>query len=199
MPVCVKPVQGPSQHQGHLDAIIYKENWSYIKGFFTYYIYVYSYINIRAIMCIYIYIYYTLNNSWSLQPSITAELFSLSQRGTPTMAQQRCLDRAVLEDTCGMVSVWLMHLGIPSQLTVCRLCFHTSRYCCQWLPRCAFLHFHPHQDWMNSHFMAEAERIRNDPKREVLHVPKEGPASVEMVSRLIMCIYWQYTLQYYSV
>ena len=35
---------------------------------------------------------------------------------------------------------------------------------------------------MNGYFMTNAERIRNDPKHVVLHVPKEGPASAEMDS-----------------
>lgn len=37
------------------------------------------------------------------------------------------------------------------------------------------------QDWLNQYFMANAERIRSDKDHTVLMVPKEGPASSEMV------------------
>jgi hypothetical protein len=40
------------------------------------------------------------------------------------------------------------------------------------------------QDFLNNYFLTNAERIRHDKDHVVLHVPKEGPASAEMVPRI---------------
>ncbi|CAL1129986.1 unnamed protein product [Cladocopium goreaui] len=49
------------------------------------------------------------------------------------------------------------------------------------------------EDFLNSYFMEHADRIRNDADNTVLVVPKDGPASAEMVE-----VHWQFALGYFA-
>ncbi|CAL1137169.1 unnamed protein product [Cladocopium goreaui] len=49
------------------------------------------------------------------------------------------------------------------------------------------------QDFLNNYFLTNAERIRHDKDHVVLHVPKEGPASAEMVEN-----HWKLALEFFA-
>ncbi|CAL1171061.1 unnamed protein product, partial [Cladocopium goreaui] len=48
-------------------------------------------------------------------------------------------------------------------------------------------------DFLNGYFLTNAERIRNDPDHVVLHVPKDGPLSAEMVEQ-----HWRLALEFFA-